>query len=44
VIPGEGKDKFDAVEIGTELDFDFAFYMVDDVWCSAGVPTGLAEA
>lgn len=43
VIPGEGGNRFDAVEIGTELDFDFTFYMVDDVWCSAGVPTGLAE-
>jgi hypothetical protein len=43
VIPGAGGDRFDSVEIGTELDFDFAFYMVTDVWCSAGVPTGLSE-
>ena len=43
VIPGEGKDRFDAVEIGSYVDFDFSFYLVDDVWCSAGVPTVLAK-
>jgi hypothetical protein len=44
VIAGEGKDRFDAVEIGSYLDFDFGFYLVDAVWCSVGVPTALAEA
>ena len=44
VIAGEGNDRFDAVEIGSYLDFDFGFYLVDEVWCSAGVPTALAEA
>jgi hypothetical protein len=32
------------IEIGTNLDVEYAFYMVDDVWCSSGVPTGLAVA
>jgi hypothetical protein len=44
VIAGEGKDRFEAVEIGSYLDFDFGFYLVDEVWCSLGVPTALAEA
>jgi hypothetical protein len=44
VIAGERNDRFDAVEIGSYLDFDFGFYLVDEVWCSAGVPTALAEA
>jgi hypothetical protein len=44
VIAGDGKDRFDAVEIGSYLDFDFNFYLVDAVWCSVGVPTTLAEA
>jgi hypothetical protein len=44
VIAGEGNDRFDAVEIGSYLDFDFGFYLVDEVWCSVGVPTALAEA
>lgn len=44
VIVGEGNDRFDAVEIGSYLDFDFGFYLVDEVWCSVGVPTALAEA
>jgi hypothetical protein len=44
VIAGEGNDRFDAVEIGSYLDFDFGFYLVDEVWCSVGVPTALADA
>jgi hypothetical protein len=44
VIAGEGNDRFDALEIGSYLDFDFGFYLVDEVWCSVGVPTALAEA
>ncbi len=44
VIAGEGRDRFDAVEIGSYLDFEFGFYLVDEVWCSVGVPTALAEA
>jgi hypothetical protein len=43
VIAGEGNDRFDAVEIGSYLDFDFGFYLVDEVWCSVGVPTGIRD-
>jgi hypothetical protein len=44
VLPGGGNSRFNGVEIGTNLDAEYAFYMVDDVWCSSGVPTGLADA
>lgn len=44
VIPGERRSQFDAVEIGSFLNMNFGFYLVDEVWCSASLPTALAEA
>jgi hypothetical protein len=43
VVSGEGNSRFNGIEIGTTLDVEYAFYNVDDVWCSSGVPTGLGE-
>jgi hypothetical protein len=43
VLAGEGNSRFNSIEIGTNLDAEYAFYMVDDVWCSSGVPTGLGD-